>query len=118
MLFGCYTYPAVLDRDISGAMSDMAGMESMQPRESAPNPNQMPYFPGSKIRGTSPVVEEELRKTFGEKTLTILEAVRAKCPDAQVSYEKGCDVAGDDRSGFAAAENAAKEAGRCVIRRL
>lgn len=114
LLFGCYTYPAVVDRDISGAMSDMAGMESIQ-REKTENPNQMPYFQGSKIRGTSDVVEETLKQEFKERTLTIIEAIKAKCPDAEIRYEKGCDVAGNDRSGFAAAEQAAKEADLVIL---
>lgn len=115
LLFGCYTYPAVVDRDISGAMSDMAGMESMQRPDAAPNPNQMPWYPGSRIRGTSPVVEEELKKAFGETTPTILRAIQEKCPDAEIIYARGCDVAGDDCSSFAAARKAAEAADVVIL---
>lgn len=109
LLFGCYTYPAVLDRNISGSMSDMAGMQDTR-RDQEENPYQMPYLPGSTVRGTSPYIEERLREVMGEWTVTILDAVREKCPDAQIVFEKGCDVVGDDRGGFEAAEQAARDA--------
>lgn len=109
LLFGCYTYPAVLDRNISGSMSDMAGMQDTR-KEQEENPYQMPYLPGSTVRGTSPYIEERLREALGDRTVTILQAIREKCPDAEILFEKGCDVAGNDRSGFEAAEKAAREA--------
>ncbi|GII55885.1 glycosyl hydrolase [Planotetraspora thailandica] len=45
---------------------------------------------------------------------TVLEALRAELPDAEIVHERGCDVQGDDRSGFAAAVGAAREADLCV----
>lgn len=108
LLFGYYTYPAVLDRNISGSLSDMAGMQDI-PKEEKENPYQMPYLEGCTVRGTSPYIEERVRKIMGDRAITILEAIREKCPDAEVVFEKGCEIAGTDRSGFAAAENAAKE---------
>lgn len=114
LLFGCYTYPAFVDRDMTGSMSDMAGMGGIgSPKEE--NPNQMPYLESSMVRGTSPVVEEELRKLYSETTPTILAAIKAKCPDAEIIYEYGCDVAGTDKSGFDSAINAAKEADVVIL---
>lgn len=109
LLFGYYTYPAVLDRNISGSLSDMAGMQDI-PKEEKENPYQMPYLEGCTVRGTSPYIEERVREIMGDRTITIVEAIREKCPDAEVVFEKGCEVAGTDRSGFAAAEKAAGDA--------
>lgn len=109
LLFGCYTYPAALDRDLSGAMSDMAGMESVS-HSTEENPNQMPYFQGSMVRGTAPLVEEELRKNYEGRTVTVLQALREKFAEAEITCVKGCDVAGNDRSGFAEAKEAAENA--------
>lgn len=114
LLFGCYTYPAALDRDLSGAMSDMAGMESVS-GNAEENPNQMPYFPGSTVRGTAPVVEEELRKNYEGRTVTILQALREKFADAEITYVKGCEVAGNDRSGFDEAKGAAENADIVIV---
>lgn len=114
LLFGCYTYPAARDRDLSGSMSDMAGMESIS-GNAGDNPNQMPYFPGSTVRGTAPVVEEELRKNYAGRTITVLQALREKFPEAEFTYVKGCDVAGTDRSGFAQAEEAARNADVVIV---
>jgi beta-glucosidase-like glycosyl hydrolase len=43
-----------------------------------------------------------------------VDALRAELPDAEVVHEQGCDVRGNDRSGFAAARAAAEEADLCV----
>ncbi|MFF5295989.1 beta-glucosidase family protein [Paractinoplanes globisporus] len=45
---------------------------------------------------------------------TAVDALRAELPDAEVVHEAGCAVIGDDRSGFAAAVAAARDADVCV----
>ena len=51
---------------------------------------------------------------LGIEVQTVVEALRAELPDAEVLHEPGCPVQGDDRSGFAAALAAAREADLCV----
>jgi beta-glucosidase len=111
LLFGCYTYPASIDMFLNGSMSEMAGMEG-QPDADVPVPAapKTPCLEGSAVRAESPVVTEVLGQMFGEKTPTILASIQKKCPNAHVVYEKGCDVAGTSKEGFAAAIAAAKEA--------
>lgn len=46
---------------------------------------------------------------------TVVEAVRAEFPDADVDVAPGCDVEGDDRTGFAAAESAARSADVAIV---
>jgi beta-glucosidase len=46
---------------------------------------------------------------------TALDALRAELPDAVVVHEPGCAVQGEDRSGFAAAVAAARDAELCVV---
>jgi beta-glucosidase len=113
LLFGCYTYPAALDRDMTGAMKDMAGMEGISRNEKSPN--ETPYLPGSTIRASSPLVEEELKKLYGNKTLTIVEAIKEKCPATQVTFRKGSDVAGMDTSGFDEAVEAARNSDAVIL---
>ena len=43
-----------------------------------------------------------------------LDALRAELPDAEIVHEAGCPVRGTDRSGFAAAVEAARQADLCV----
>jgi beta-glucosidase len=45
---------------------------------------------------------------------TAADALRAELPDAEIVYEPGCSVMGDDRSGFAAAVAATRDADLCV----
>ena len=51
---------------------------------------------------------------LGIEVPTLVDALRSELPAAEVVHEKGCDVRGDDRSGFAAALAAAREADVCV----
>ncbi|TMR21867.1 glycosyl hydrolase [Nonomuraea turkmeniaca] len=52
---------------------------------------------------------------LGVEAPSLLAALRAELPDAEVVHERGCDVQGGDRSGFAAAAAAAREADLCVV---
>lgn len=51
---------------------------------------------------------------LGISAPTVVEALRAELPDAEVAFEPGCDVREQDRSGFAAAAAAAREAELCI----
>lgn len=107
LLYGCYTYPAAYERDITGSMAEMPGMQAVS-QSGKDNPYQMPFLPGSTVRGTSPFVEEQLREHYKETTPTILKALQEKCPDTEIRFVKGCDVAGNDCSEFPEAIEAAK----------
>ncbi|RVX38600.1 beta-glucosidase [Nonomuraea polychroma] len=52
---------------------------------------------------------------LGIEAPSLLDALRAELPDAEIVHERGCDVQGGDRSGFAAAAAAAREADLCVV---
>jgi beta-glucosidase-like glycosyl hydrolase len=52
---------------------------------------------------------------LGVEAPSLLDALRAELPDAELVHERGCDVRGDDRSGFADAAAAAREADLCVV---
>jgi hypothetical protein len=51
---------------------------------------------------------------LGVHAPSVLDALRTELPDAEIVHERGCDVRGDDRSGFAAAAAAAREADLCI----
>ncbi|HEY9524659.1 MAG TPA: glycoside hydrolase family 3 N-terminal domain-containing protein [Thermopolyspora sp.] len=51
---------------------------------------------------------------LGVDAPTVLDALRKELPDVEIVYERGCDVRSRDRSGFAAAATAAREADLCV----
>ncbi|WP_371782796.1 glycoside hydrolase family 3 N-terminal domain-containing protein [Streptosporangium subroseum] len=52
---------------------------------------------------------------LGVAAPSLLDALRAELPDAELIHEPGCDVRSDDRSGFAAALQAARESDVCVV---
>jgi Glycosyl hydrolase family 3 C-terminal domain/Fibronectin type III-like domain len=52
---------------------------------------------------------------LGIEVPTVLAALRAELPDAEIAYEQGCEVLGQDRSGFPAAVDAAAAADLCVV---
>ncbi|WP_049569057.1 glycoside hydrolase family 3 N-terminal domain-containing protein [Nonomuraea sp. SBT364] len=51
---------------------------------------------------------------LGIEAPTVLDALRAELPDAEIVHHRGCDVRDGDRSGFADAVAAAGEADLCV----
>lgn len=51
---------------------------------------------------------------LGLSAPTLVEALRAELSDVDITYEPGCEVSGDDRSGFAAAVAAARDADVCI----
>ncbi|HEV7964051.1 MAG TPA: glycoside hydrolase family 3 N-terminal domain-containing protein [Actinoplanes sp.] len=51
---------------------------------------------------------------LGIEVQTVVDALRTELPEAEVIHELGCEVQGDDRSGFGAAVGAAREADLCV----
>lgn len=116
LFFGCYTGPASIDLAMSGTMSEMAGMLDLpELTASLELPPLAPLFEGSDVRSEPPLVEQTLRGMFGEKTPTIVDAIRREAPQAEVLYVKGCEVAGTDRSGFEAAVAAARDADVVVL---
>ncbi|TWX34178.1 beta-glucosidase [Frigoribacterium sp. ACAM 257] len=116
LFFGCYTGPASIDLAMSGTMSEMAGMLDLpELMENYDLPPLAPFFEGSDVRSEPEAVESALRGIYGHKTPTIVSAIRAASPNADVVYEKGCDIAGTDRSRFDAAIAAAAEADVVVL---
>jgi beta-glucosidase len=122
LLFGCYTFPASIEMALGRSMGDMAGMGD--PGNSEENPwagvfegppeddgfVQSEPMTGSEVLREHPDVTKAVQALFGEKTPTILASIKAKCPNARVIYAEGCEVAGTDRSKFAAALDAARQA--------
>ena len=51
---------------------------------------------------------------LGIEVSTPFDALRNELPDVELAYAKGCEVKGEDRSGFAAAVEAARDAELCV----
>ncbi|WP_327584021.1 glycoside hydrolase family 3 C-terminal domain-containing protein [Nonomuraea sp. NBC_00507] len=52
---------------------------------------------------------------LGVEAPSLLDALRAELPDAEIVHERGCDVRGEDRSGFAPAAAAVRGADLCVV---
>ena len=52
---------------------------------------------------------------LGIEIQSAVEALRSELPDVEIVHEPGCAVVGDDRSGFAAAVDAARDADVCVV---
>ncbi len=53
-------------------------------------------------------------KGLGVDVTSAVDALRAELPDSDVVHARGCDVLGEDRSGFAAAMAAAVDADVCI----
>ncbi|MBT2227771.1 glycoside hydrolase family 3 N-terminal domain-containing protein [Nonomuraea sp. NEAU-A123] len=51
---------------------------------------------------------------LGVDAPSLLDSLRTELPHAEIVHERGCDVRGEDRSGFAAATDAAREADLCI----
>ncbi|MDR1292088.1 MAG: glycoside hydrolase family 3 C-terminal domain-containing protein [Clostridiales Family XIII bacterium] len=128
LLFGCYTLPAGMEMQMSNSMADdMAGLDGMdefassldgaegQANENAKEPSPPETYPNSDVLREREDVRAMLQMVLGAFTPTILSSIREKCPKTDVVYAKGCDIAGDDDSGFAEAVSAAKNADAVVM---
>lgn len=111
LMFGCYTFPASLDMMLSGSMHDIAGME----KEGYGKKQDDHCYPGSTVRRDSEKVNAVLKQMYGNRTLTIREAIAEKSSEIEVICVKGCDFAGNDRSGFAEAVKTAEDADVAVM---
>lgn len=54
-------------------------------------------------------------RTILQEVVTVLAGIRRKVPGAVVTYVRGCDVLGEDRSGFGEAQRAAKNADVAIV---
>jgi|BioPla2DNA2_1021312.scaffolds.fasta_scaffold02552_11 beta-glucosidase len=112
LMFGGYTYPAVLDmilevNVIAEGMEEYVSYSKIEKK--APD-----TYPGSNITVENPMVESMLRSMF-EKSQTILQAIRNTCKNAKIYHARGCDYAGSDRSGFKQAVEAVKAADVAIL---
>jgi len=118
LLFGCYTLPAGLEMSMSNSLSsDMAGLDGMKDfveQTATPEPPPETY-PGSDVLREKPEVTEMIKIAFGQFVPTILKSIKEKCPDTNVLYAQGCDIAGNERAMFAKAVKAAKEADAVIM---
>ncbi|HHV10782.1 MAG TPA: beta-glucosidase [Clostridiales bacterium] len=94
MMFGGYTAPAGLEMSMGGLLKGIGINMGGEAEE---------YYPNSSVKKESEQLEPMLEAMLGRITPTIFDAIAKKCPDTTVLYEKGCDIAGDDRSAFGAA---------------
>ncbi|PAD28708.1 glycoside hydrolase family 3 N-terminal domain-containing protein [Paenibacillus sp. 7523-1] len=123
LMFGGYTRPAGLEMMISRSMGDMAGLAQDAgfgdelSNFDGPEDNFVPAdpFPGSSVLREHPDAMEAIQALYGSVTPTILAAIQEKCPEAEVIYAKGCDIAGNDRSMFEEAIDIAKEADVVIL---
>jgi beta-glucosidase len=128
LLFGCYTLPAGMEMQMSNSMAaDMAGLDGMEdlaaifdagedtPDEITGPQSPTETYPNSDVLRESEEVRAALQMVLGASTPTILNSIREKCPETDVIYARGCDIAGDDDSGFDEAVNAAKKADVVVL---
>ncbi|MEO7144756.1 MAG: glycoside hydrolase family 3 N-terminal domain-containing protein, partial [Bryobacteraceae bacterium] len=54
-------------------------------------------------------------KNVLQEIVTVLSGIRRMVPNAAVTYTRGCDVQGEDESGFAKAQQAAKDADVAIV---
>lgn len=103
-LFGGYTYPAFYEsmRDMLLGLSKSMGLEGVEAGE-----GQMAFL--QQIVSMLPETEKLLGAIYPD-VKTVLEAIRdAAGEGAEVSFAKGCELMGEDRSGFAEAVALAEE---------
>ena len=100
MQYGGYTFPAGLEMAMGGLLKH-SGIEIGGESDS--------YYPNSTVKKESEQLGQMLKGILGDQTPTIVDAVKAKCPNSDVLFEKGCDIAGDDRNGIDSALVLAKE---------
>jgi len=106
VLYGGYTLAAGLEMAMGGLLKgtgvDLGG-ESNE------------YYPNSCVKRESAKVTEMLGTMLGHITPTILRAIEDACPETEVCFERGCDIAGDDQKGFLAAVELAESSDAVIF---
>lgn len=113
-LFGCYTWPAMMEMYADFSNGAIAGGEGAEAAAKGETDAARIYYPGSKLKVELPQIEEKIRKDLPE-CLTLLETIRKRCPQADVVFEKGFDYTGTDESGFERAMKAAEDADVVIV---
>ena len=103
-VFGGYTYAAFLE-SLMNIMKDMAGAGGMQGVEIGDLAETI------KASQNIPPFEQVLPMMYPMAN-TILQAIKNKLPEGEVSYCKGCDIQGNDQSGY---EDAVKLASKAEL---
>lgn len=115
--FGGYTMAASIDMMIAGALSDQAGMDAtMDDLASASMSvrDDVPKYPGSTVDRDNENALAAVAAAY-PATKTIFQCLKEKAPETEFTYLKGCDIAGNDRSGFAEAKKLAEEADAVIV---
>lgn len=116
LMFGCYTHPAYIEMSVARSFSGMAGMEMAENLDLEFGGDADDGFVQSKPMKDSQVLQQHkdvttaINKIYGGVTPTILEALQAKCPEAEVIYAQGCEVAGTETDMITQAVKAAEQA--------
>ena len=112
LLFGGYTSVVAMEAILCRVFPDLPAETVLG---SAAVETLPPYYEESKVREELPKLNEIIRKTLCPQTLTIFESIKKKCPESKITYERGCDIAGTNRKGFAAAMDAARNADVVIL---
>lgn len=116
LLFGCYTYAAGTDMMIGGSLADQAGMDTSvdSMSEAMETHKNTEKYEGSMVEKDNEAAIRAVEKAY-PYTRTILSALREKAGEAEFLYEKGCDIAGCDKSGFEQAVRIAEESDVVIL---
>lgn len=102
LLFGCYTFAAGTDMMLGGSLADQAGMDTSMDELSEATMGlhkNVPVYPGSSVERDNKEAIAAVAAAY-PYTDTILSCIRKKNPEAEITYVRGCDVAGEDRIQF------------------
>ncbi|HAL74008.1 MAG TPA: beta-glucosidase [Clostridiales bacterium] len=106
MMYGGYTSPAGMEMAMGSMLADKNVSMGLESEE---------YYPNSSVKRESPAVTQLIDAMFGPITKTVFAAVREKFFDADVIFEQGCDIAGDDRSRFDSAVELARSSDVVIL---
>jgi beta-glucosidase len=110
-LFGCYTYPAMLEM-ITPDTAD--GTTENKPSSGIGALSAAGAIVLGRVEEENPLLDGILRKEFPD-SLTLYEAVSKLLPQAEVVTAGGCTFTGTDRSGFAEAVELARAADAVIL---
>lgn len=106
-LFGGYHAMSMKESSL-GVTISMAGI-SVAPDSPVATNAVSETYPGSQVRCENPGIEPLVRQCY-PGIHSLLDALRAKCPEADFTYARGYDYAGTGEEGFAEALEAARRA--------
>ena len=110
-LFGGYTHISMVEA-VHAVANSIAGIGDAAAKGDG---KTVPYIPGTQIQSDETEEFDAILRQIKPEALSLLEELKRRLPDVEITYSYGYPIAGNDMSGHAEALRAIEEADLCIM---